>query len=232
MSNPNNAKFISFASPKGGVGKSTNCLALAGALLARGDKVRIIDFDQTETILRWYTTSPAMQQLPNLKVEKGPTSFDDHYVNDLWRTSTDYVLIDLAGSLSDVTLLVASFATLTITPAKVSEPDIMEANKMAQKISAVAQRIRKPINHRVLLNEMPSSVSKDEVDLIEQIDDAKNLARFSTIIRRRAAYSKIFSRGSLLQLTEPLDLKATAEVGSLLSEIDIILGSNQLKAAA
>lgn len=231
MTNTNHAKFISFASPKGGVGKSTNCLAIAGALLARGDKVRIIDFDQTETIWRWYDTSPAMQQLPNLTVEKGPTSFDDDYINHLWHTATDYVLIDLAGSLSDVTLLIASFATLTITPAKISEPDIIEANKMAQKIAAVAQRIRKPINHRILLNEMPSSISKDEVDLIAQIDDS-SLARFSTIIRRRSAYSKIFSRGSLLQLTEPLDVKAAAEVGNLLSEIDLILASDQMKAAA
>lgn len=231
MSNTQDPKFISFASPKGGVGKSTNCLAIAGALLARGEKVRIIDFDQTETIWRWYTTSPSMQQLHNLKVEKGPTQNLDEFFNTLWHTATDYVLIDLAGALSDVTLIVAAFATLTITPSKVSEPDIIEANKMAQKLAAMAARIGKAINHRILLNEMPSSISNDEIDLIDQIDGS-TLTRFATTIRRRSAYSKTFSRGTVPHLGQPRDTKAVAEIDELLREIDFILDSNKQKAAA
>ena len=148
MSNRHGARFISFASPKGGVGKSTSCLAIAGALLAAGEKVRIIDFDQTETIRRSGT-----QHHPNVTVEQGPKTDHDYFVNDLWNTATGYVLLDLAGSLSDLTLTMAAFATLTITPAKVSEPDIMEANKMANKFHAVASRLNKPIHHRILLNE-------------------------------------------------------------------------------
>ena len=80
--NNSTASFISFASPKGGVGKSTTCIAVTGALLAAGHKVRIIDFDQTETIWRWYSTSPIAQGIPNLTVEKGPTEMcirDSHY---------------------------------------------------------------------------------------------------------------------------------------------------------
>ncbi|MBN8913901.1 MAG: AAA family ATPase [Rhizobiales bacterium] len=38
--------IISFVSPKGGVGKSTSCLALASALAHTGQHVQIIDFDQ------------------------------------------------------------------------------------------------------------------------------------------------------------------------------------------
>lgn len=232
MSQPTTAKFISFASPKGGVGKSTSCLAIAGALLAAGEKVRIIDFDQTETIWRWYSTSAHAQGISNLTVEKGPTEDMGSYIKHLWTSATDYVLIDLAGSLSDLTLMVAAFATLTITPAKVSEPDIIEANKMARNLHAVAKRIRKPINHFILLNEVPSSISRDEVDLIQQVDDS-NLRRFATLIHRRAAYSKSFSRGTLPHFADAPDRKALAEIDSLMHEIRAVFEvPAQQKAAA
>ncbi len=231
MSNPHNAKFISFASPKGGVGKSTTCLAIAGALLAAGKRVRIIDFDQTETINRWYGDSDTAQAIPNLTVEKGPTDNLKDYFDHLWETATDYVLIDLAGSLSDVTIAIASFATLTITPAKVSEPDIIEANKMADKMHRLAARIGKPINHVILLNEVPSSISNDELALITQIDQS-NLRRFKTLIHRRSAFSKTFSRGTLPHLAPQQDPKALAEIDAIMLEVGSILEPARQKAAA
>jgi chromosome partitioning protein len=231
MTNTHQPKFISFASPKGGVGKSTTCLAIAGALLAAGEKVRIIDFDQTETIYRWYTTSPTAQGIPNLTVEKGPTENLQPYLENLWQTATDYVLIDLAGSLSDVTLIIAVFATLTITPAKVSEPDVIEANKMAQKLHTLSARIGKPINHLILLNEVPSSISNDELDLIDQIDRS-SLQRFKTLIHRRSAFSKTFSRGTLPHLAVNQDPKALAEINNMMLEIHAILEHAQQKAEA
>jgi chromosome partitioning protein len=231
MSNDTTAKFISFASPKGGVGKSTSCLAIAGALLSAGEKVRIIDFDQTETIWRWYTDSRTARTIPNLVVEKGPTDNLDTYIGDLYATATDYVLIDLAGALTDLTIMIAAFATLTITPAKVSEPDIIEANKMADNLLDVSATIGKPVNHFILLNEVPSSISKDEVDLIRQIDDS-DLNRFQTLIYRRAAYSKSFSRGTMPHLANTTDPKAINEIDSLVAEIRAILEPQQLKAAA
>lgn len=231
MDHTDTAKFISFASPKGGVGKSTSCLAIAGALLAAGDKVRIVDFDQTETIWRWYTTSPVAQKIRNLTVEKGPTEDLDTYIGNLYATATDYVLLDLAGALTDLTLMIAAFATLTITPAKVSEPDIIEANKMADKLQDVADRLGKPINHFILLNEVPGIISKDEVDLIRQIDDS-DLNRFQTLIYRRAAYSKSFSRGTMPHLATSTDPKALKEIDALMHEVRAILEPHQLKAAA
>lgn len=231
MSHTDTAKFISFASPKGGVGKSTSCLGITGALLAAGEKVRIIDFDQTETIWRWYSTSPAAQAIPNLTVEKGPTEDLDTYIMDLYTNATDYVLLDLAGALTDLTVMVAAFATLIITPAKVSEPDIIEASKMADKLNEVGTRLGKSINHRILLNEVPSSISKDEVDLIRQIDES-DLKRFQTLVYRRSAYSKSFSRGTLPHFSGFADQKALNEIEALMTEVRAILEPEQLKAAA
>ena len=58
---------ITIASPKGGVGKSTSCLAVAGALAAQGYPVHILDLDQTRTLWNWY--SQLNPNIPNLTVE-------------------------------------------------------------------------------------------------------------------------------------------------------------------
>jgi Mrp family chromosome partitioning ATPase len=41
------------ASSKGGVGKSTTCVCLAGAFAKAGDTVHIIDLDSNGTVSRW-----------------------------------------------------------------------------------------------------------------------------------------------------------------------------------
>lgn len=228
------AIFIAFASPKGGVGKSTSCLSLAGALLARGHKVKIVDFDQTETIWRWYTSNPPAQAIQGLTVEKGPTENIPDYLKDLWSSSADYVLIDLAGALTSLTLHLAAFATLTITPAKLSEPDILEALKLSQQLKAVGQRIGKPITHRILINEVLSFLSGSQVDILNQIEGSE-LTRFPTLIHNRAAYSDVFMTGLLphmADLKRPAVAKAVAEVDALLSDVMTALHPIEQKAAA
>ena len=95
----------------------------------------------------------------------------------------------------------------------------------------VAARIGKPINHRILLNEVPNIISRDEVDLIEQVDSS-NPQRFESLIHRRAAYSKSFSRDTLPHLANPPDPKAIAEINNLMSEIYAIFNDTLQKAAA
>ena len=45
--------IITCASSKGGVGKSTTCVCLAGAFAKAGDTVHIIDLDSNGTVSRW-----------------------------------------------------------------------------------------------------------------------------------------------------------------------------------
>ena len=45
--------IVSFASSKGGVGKSTTCAAIGSRLAQRGEQVLIIDLDQNKTLERW-----------------------------------------------------------------------------------------------------------------------------------------------------------------------------------
>ena len=50
--------IITFASSKGGVGKSTTCAAIASALALEGARVLLIDLDQNRTLDRWARKAP------------------------------------------------------------------------------------------------------------------------------------------------------------------------------
>lgn len=231
------ATFIAFASPKGGVGKSTSCLSIAGALLAHGYKVRIVDFDQTETIWRWYSSNPSAQAIAGLAVEKGPQESPERiaeFLHHLYATSSDFVLIDLAGALTDITLRLAAFATLTITPAKLSEPDIQEGLKLAKKLRDIGARIGKPIAHRILINERLPFLSSSQAEILNQLDNSP-LQRFPTEVYNRAAYGESFMTGVLPHFADrkrPAIAKAVDELDKLLVDLFDALGMTEQKAAA
>lgn len=226
--------IIAFASPKGGVGKSTSCLSLAGALAASRQTVTVIDFDQTETLWRWYCINDAARAIPNLIVEKGPTDNLGDFIQTIWNERSGYVLIDLAGALTDQMLRLAVFANLTITPAKLSEPDILEAKRLSTQLAEIATRINKPIAHRVLLNEVPSMLPHFQTYILSQIDQL-GLSRFDTQIHYRAAYPESFMSGQPPHFADSKRstiAKATEELDALVNEVLSIVHPNQQSLAA
>ena len=235
MSHPTSPTFIAFASPKGGVGKSTSCLSLAGALAADGHPVHIVDFDQTQTLWRWYSSNPVAQALNGITVEEGPAREDIKvFLKGLWHNRRGYVLIDLAGALTNHMLQLAAFAHLTITPAKLNEPDILEANKLFQQLVELGQHVGKPIEHRILLNEVPSLLAAYQVHMLGQID-ASPLNRFPTLMHTRAAYPEAFLTGlppHFADQSRPTIAKAVGELNDLRADVYAALGTSEEKVAA
>ena len=82
--------IIAFASPKGGVGKSTTCLGIAGALAKRNKLVHVVDYDQTETLWTWYSSTGARENIPNLTVEKAPPDQLREYMHRFLQLKHDY----------------------------------------------------------------------------------------------------------------------------------------------
>ena len=115
--------ILTFASPKGGVGKSTSCLAIAGALAAHGYPVHIVDLDQIQTLWAWYKEhQPA---IPNLSVEAAPPQPDGisflRYLKSVCDNRRGFVLVDAAGALTDIMVYAAAIAHLT-TPTPFPAP--------------------------------------------------------------------------------------------------------------
>lgn len=228
--------IIAFASPKGGVGKSTSCLTIAGALAKQGKLVHIVDYDQTETLWTWYSNNPVRETIPNLTVQKAPISELREYLEQFLQLKHDYVLIDLPGTLTKDMLLLGVVADLTITPSKLNVPDTLQASKLAADLIQIAKRVGKPVQHRILVNDVPMLLSNAQAHTLNEID-RNGLLRFETITYTRpAAYTEAFLTGlppHYSDISRQGIARAVEEVDKLIVEIEYTIAqSKEQKAAA
>ncbi len=227
-----NAIVIAFASPKGGAGKSTTCAALAGALTRRGAPVHVVDLDPSRTLHRWFSRfQPA---LPNFKVEAVPEVDFMGHIRSVYATHRGFILIDVAGALDKAMIKAATLAHVTISPAKLSEPDIVEAIKLHRELEDLSQSIGKPIPHRLLVNEVSPLFPTYQRAALADIERS-GMQRFETLLTERAPYAEIFMTGMpphyADQNREPVR-KAVAELDGLAREIcDLLLPAKQPEAA-
>lgn len=88
--------------------------------------------------------------------------------------SSDQLYVSVhAPSLNGVMLHVAVLASLVIIPSKLNEPDLIEAQKLAKQIGAIAARIGKPIARRLLINEVPPALATFQLHVLDQIGAAE-----------------------------------------------------------
>lgn len=227
--------LIAFASGKGGVGKSTACIALAGALASANNNVHILDFDQNETLWTWYAGHPSARGIKNLTVERAPRTDPEAYVEKLYyERNGGCIMVDLAGHLDDLMMVIAALTDIVIIPTKLGVIDVLQAEKLAEQIHSVGQKIKKPILTRVLLNDIPFAPSNTQMHIRKQIDGLA-VQRLQTELHTRPAYIDYQQTGLPLHfddLSREPTRKAMVEVNALLSEILSIINQNDMKAAA
>lgn len=227
--------IIAFASPKGGVGKSTSCLSIASALAKQGHTVHIIDYDQTETLWDWYSTRADKQKFPTLTVEKAPDVPLKDYIHKLLELEYDYLLIDLAGTLTKDMLYLGVAADLTITPSKLNVPDTLQASKLVDDLKLIGKRLGKAINHRILVNDVPTLLSNAQAHTLAEID-RNQLPRFQTIIYTRpAAYTEAHYTGlppHFSDTSRSTIARAIDEIDQLVAEIHSITNKSEESIAA
>jgi chromosome partitioning protein len=226
------AVIIAFASPKGGVGKSTTCAALAGAFAAMNCPVHIIDLDQTRTLHRWF--SRFKTNIPSLHVESVAEADFMGHLKDVYATQKGFILIDVAGAFAKAMIQASTVAHLTITPAKLSEPDIIEATKLHREIADLGAAIGKPIQHRLLVNEVSPLFPTYQRAALADIERSR-IPRFDTILTERAPYAEIFMTGQTPHFAdrtrEPVR-KAVLELNLLAAEVCALVGPQFQQEAA
>ena len=150
-----NSPVISFASTKGGVGKTTLTLVLATALAHRisGNseyRVACIDADPNNTLdtaLR-KTGFPEILSMVTDAETLLPTLRDA-------QRSADLVLIDLEGSANQAMLYAAGKSDLVVIPAQPSAFDVREARKTAGVVQQAADLVQREIPTTVVLTRTP-----------------------------------------------------------------------------
>src|SRR4051812_19963763 len=203
---------ISFASSKGGAGKSTSAVLLATELAQRGTSVVVIDADPNQPVLRW-SRKPGKPE--NLAVIGGVTEETLIDVIDEAARKAAFVIVDLEGTASVMVAHAIIRSDLVIIPTKGSELDAVEAIKVIRFISRQERGYNRRIPYAVLFTQTnpavrPRTLKSLEADLLKQ-----GIAAFGTSLHERDAYRAIFSfGGTLADLDKNLVRNVPAAIGN------------------
>jgi chromosome partitioning protein len=147
--------IISFASTKGGVGKTTLAFILATALAHRISgkseyRIACVDADPNTTLDTALRKAAFPEVLSMVSDAKNllPTLRDAQRAADL-------VLIDLEGSANQAMLYAAGKSNLVIIPAQPSAFDVREARKTAGVVQQAADLVGRDIPIQVVLTRTP-----------------------------------------------------------------------------
>jgi chromosome partitioning protein len=215
---------ISFASSKGGAGKSTSAVLLATELAQRGTSVIVIDADPNQPVLRW-SRKPGKPE--NLAVIGGVTEETLIDVIDEAARKAAFVIVDLEGTASVMVAHAMTRSDLVIIPTKGSELDAIEAIKVIQFVGRQERAYNRRIPYAVLFTQTnpavrPRTLRSLEADMLNQ-----GIAVFGTSLHERDAYRAIFSfGGTLAGLNKNLVRNVPAAIGNareFMAEVVVML---------
>ena len=186
---------ISFASSKGGVGKSTSAVLLATELVGHGTTATIIDADPNQPVTRW-SRKPGRPE--NLSVVSGVTEETLIDVIDIAARKAAFVIVDLEGSASLMVAQAMSRADLVIIPTKGSELDAIEAIKVIKFIGRQERAYNKAIPFAVLFTQTNPAIRPRTLRSLEEDMRKQGIPMFGTPLHERDAYRTIFSFGGTL----------------------------------
>lgn len=191
---------ISFASSKGGAGKSTAAVLLATELAQSDTTVTVIDADPNQPVLRW---SRKLGKPDGLTVIGGVSEETLIDAIDDAACKTAFVIVDLEGTASVMVAHAMTRSDLVIIPTKGSELDAIETAKVIQFIRRQERVYTRRIPFAVLFTQTnpavrPRTLKSLEADMLQQ-----GIPVLGTALHERDAYRAIFSFGGTLSGLKP-----------------------------
>jgi chromosome partitioning protein len=191
---------ISFASSKGGAGKSTSAVVLATELAERGAAVTVIDGDPNQPVSRWSRKPGRPESLTVIGGVTEETLLDT--IDEAARRTT-FVIVDLEGSANLMVAQAMSRADLVIIPTKGSELDAIEAIKVIKFVGRQERAYQRPIPYAVLITQTNPVVRSRTLKSLEQDLFQQGIPMFGTTLNDRDAFRAIFSFGGGLSGLDP-----------------------------
>ena len=204
------ASILTVASTKGGAGKTTIIMALAGALAAEGLHVAVVDADPNRAYASW-----ASEAYEGVKIEVRAEADETRLANaiDELAPKADIVLIDTAGFGNRAALLAIAAADAVLVPCTPSRADIEQAAKTLQLVEGAARASRRAIPARVVPSRVKITTAVSKHAMAEL--DAADLPRTTAMVSDRVAFAEMTFSGRV----PPAGTDAGQEVSNLIREL-------------
>lgn len=191
---------ISFANPKGGAGKTTSALLLAGELAAKGARVAIIDADPERWISQW-AKLPGKPATIDIVADVSEDTIVDHIESAAKKAQ--FVIVDLEGTASLMVANAIGMSDLVLIPTQGASMDAKGAAKTIKLIRNQERMARRTIAHSILLTRTSAAVASRALRNVRDQLDKAGIDVLTTSIVERAAYRDIFDYGGLLSDLTP-----------------------------
>lgn len=186
------AKVIAAVNQKGGAGKTTLTMQLAGTLARRGLKVLVVDADPQGTATRWAASAP--DNMPFLAAVVGLSVYGSKVHQEVVKFINDYdtIFVDCPPAVDSPApqsaLLIADLALVPIIP---SPLDLWSSVGIRQMIENIGN-IHEGLQARIVINELEprTSLSKDVLKVLQEfgIPLTKTALHHRTVYRQSAVF--------------------------------------------
>ncbi len=184
------AKVLTVASTKGGAGKTTIVMALAGTLAAEGLRITVVDADPNRAYASW---AEGAYEGPSVAVRAEADEARLAEAIDQVAPEADLVLVDTAGFGNRAAPLAMAAADAVLVPCTPSRADVEQAAKTLQLVDGAARAARRAIPARVVPSRLKhaTAVSRHAVAKL----DAATLSRTAAGVGDRVAFAEMTFSG-------------------------------------
>ena len=200
--------IISLVNQKGGVGKTTIALNLAGCLSERGRRVLLVDADPQGSVFQWQSiandTSFDMEHRPSASL-----------IDNSMGRNHDYTIIDAPPAIGDITRAVLAVSNLAIVPVGPSPLDIW-SSKETINLFGDAKKTNRRFKSKLLICKkiVGTRVGKEVREALETY----GMGLFQSEISQRIAFIEAMISGRSV-LDHAPHSEAAREIGRLCLEI-------------
>lgn len=223
------AKIIAVVNQKGGSGKTTISMQLAGSLSRRDNRVLVVDADPQGTATRWAASAEDEKPFPaavvglsaaNAKVHREVKKFVDNY---------DYILIDCPPAadspVPQSALMIADLALVPIIP---SPLDMWAAVGIRQVIESVSD-LNEELKSRLVVNQCQpnTTLAQEALEVLPEF----GIEVCRTTIHHRQVYRQSAVFGQTVHDFGGKAQAAIDEVEALTGELATLLRKNLARRA-
>lgn len=221
--------LVLFANTKGGSGKTTAAMVLAGELLAHKARVILLEGDPNRPLLAWaqargapvIETSRVSARTPDQALAKieaaaqgtGGASGRLVVIHDdeqeglfEWIEGASawahFVIADPEGSPNEWLTDVTSQADLVVIPFAPSALDAKQVSRTVQVLSRVSKRTGRAVNYRILLTRASPLITRDEREIRSGLERA-GLPLMRSTLFERPAFRGLFKLDATIQELTP-----------------------------
>ncbi len=211
------AKIIAVVNQKGGVGKTTITMQVAGALGKRSHKVLVIDSDPQATAVRWASSASDETPFPASVIDLSATGSKLPREARKFVDDYDYIVIDCPPAAESAApqsaLLIADIGLIPVIP---SPPDLWGSVGIRQVIERMAA-VNDLLQSRIVVNQCQpnTSLAREAIEILPEY----GIPVAASILHQRTAYRQAAVFGGTVH---DLGYKAAAaikEVDALVDEV-------------